>query len=261
MDNHQASNKKTIGSVVKAVEIIDMITASEHELGATEISHQLGLNVSGIYHILNTLKECNMIEQNPQTKKYRLGLKLWKIGQKAGMRNQLGVYIQPYLTELRDATNETANLTVLDNHEIVYIAQEESNRFAKMFTKMGAKAPVYCSGAGKVLLAYQTEEIRNSILSRVIFHKYTEKTILDAQTLEQELETIRRNGYAFDDEEREEGVSCIAAPIFDFDNEVIAAMSISGPTTRFRSANRDAWIEEILHITRKISQRMGHKKM
>lgn len=249
--------KKTIGSVIKAVEIIDLITNSPEELGATEISQRLDLNVSGTYHILNTLKSTSMIEQNHKTKKYRLGMKLWKIGKKAREQNQLGFFIQPFLKELRDITNETANLTILDQDEIVYIAQEQSNRFAQMFTRTGARAPLYCSGSGKVLLAYQSDEKQAAMMSKIVFTRFTEKTINDPLELQRQLAVIRQRGYAYDNEEREEGVSCIAAPIFDFDGEIIAAMSISGPTPRFHPENRDKWIGAILDITSRVSLSLG----
>ncbi|SET79997.1 transcriptional regulator, IclR family [Natronincola peptidivorans] len=259
MTSVNAENKKTIGSVIKAIEIMDLLTASEDELGATEISHRLNLNVSGTYHILNTLKACNIIEQNYKTKKYRLGLKLWKIGKKAREQNQLALFMKPYLKELRNLTNETANLTILDHGEIVYIAQEESDRLVKMFTKIGAKAPLFCSGAGKVLLAFQPKEKQRNLIDGIVFHKFTDKTIANAAALQQELEKIQQKGYAYDDEEREYGVSCIAAPIFDFDNEVIAAMSISGPTSRFHRENTRKWTEEILQLTARISSELGYK--
>ena len=249
-------SKKTIGSVAKSVEIIDLITASKDELGATEISSKLNMNVSGTYHILNTLKSCAMIEQNPKTKKYRLGLKLWRIGKKAREQNQLGLFMQPFLKELRDLTNETANLTILDQREIIYIAQEESNRFAKMFTRIGARAPLYCSGAGKVLLAFQPEEQQEHLINSLQFQAFTPKTITSAEHLKNALAEIRAQGYAFDEEEREEGISCIAAPVFDFDGEIIAAMSISGPTSRFHPENRREWTRALVKLAQRVSDHL-----
>lgn len=260
MKENADSNKKTIGSVIKAIEIMDLLASSREEIGATEISGYLNLNVSGAYHILNTLKLCKVIEQNPKTKKYRLGMKLWKMGKMAREQNHLTLFLQPYLKQLRDITDETANLTILDNDEIIYIAQEESTRLVRMFTKIGAKAPLYCSAAGKILLAFQLPERRKKILNNINFHPFTEKTITSSQTLEKQLEVIRNREFAYDDEERELGVSCIAAPIFDYDREVIAAFSISGPTARFTEKNKSLWIQEILKLTRAVSLHLGYIK-
>lgn len=251
--------QKTIGSVAKAIEIIELLASSQEELGATEISNSLSYGVSATYHILITLKNCRIIEQNNKTKKYRLGIKLWKIGKMAREQNHLSLLTKPYLEKLRDITGETANLTVLDNEEIVYVAQEESNRLIRMFTKIGARIPLYCSAAGKVLLAFQLKEKQTSIIESLNFNRFTEKTVTDIESLKEELKIIKEKGYAFDDEERELGVSCIAAPIFDFNGEAIAALSISGPTSRFDEASRESFKRNILEATYEVSKELGFK--
>lgn len=260
MENHKDQKKqKTIGSVIKAVEIIELLSAAEDEMGVTEISQKLNYGVSASYHLLATLKMCRMIEQNNKTKKYRLGLKLWKIGRMAMKQNHLTSFIQPYLVKLRELTEETANLTIMENGDIVYIAQEESLKLIRMFTKIGARVPLHCCAAGKAILAYQPEEKQNSIISTLNFRKYTDKTVVDSNRLKEELEKIRHHGYAFDDEEREVGVSCIAAPIFDFDHEAIAAVSISGPTSRFDNETKKKFIKNIIAVTKEISEHLGYK--
>ncbi|KAB3529169.1 IclR family transcriptional regulator [Alkaliphilus serpentinus] len=250
-------DKKTIGSVIKAIEIIELLAASETEIGATEISNHLNYGVSATYHLLATLKMCRMIEQDPKTKKYRLGIKLWKIGKQAMEQNNLVTFMKPFLKKLRDLTDETANLTVLDNNEIIYLAQEESKKLIRMFTKTGARAPLHCSAAGKVLLAYLPEDKRNFIIERLTFEKFTDKTIVTKDGLVKELEAIIEKGYGFDDEERELGVSCIAAPIFDFNNEIVAAISISGPTVRFDEEANKRFVEYLLNITQEISNELA----
>ena len=145
----EEKQKKTIRSVIKAFDVIDYMALSEKELGVTEISEALNYGVSATYHLLNTLKECNIIEQNETTKKFKLGLKLWQIGMRAYEQNDISIILKPYLRKLKELTGETSNLTILDNNQIVYIAQEESNRLLKMFTKIGVSAPLHCTGAGK----------------------------------------------------------------------------------------------------------------
>src|SRR5690554_3009604 len=214
-NNKKTKEKKTIASVIKAIEVIEYIAYSEKEVGVTEISNGLNYGVSATYHLLNTLKECNIIVQNDRTKKYSLGLKLWQIGMLAYGQNHISITLKPYLRKLRDLTGETANLTIMDNYQIVYIAQEESNRLVKMFTTTGATAPLHCTGAGKILLAYKSNEIRDSILEKIDLTKYTDNTLINKKDIIAELEEIRQNRYGFDNEEREMGVSCIGAPIFD----------------------------------------------
>ena len=239
---------KTIASVIKAVEVIEYIAYSENEVGVTEISNGLNYGVSATYHLLNTLKECNIIVQNESTKKYSLGLKLWQIGMLAYGQNPISITLNPYLKKLKDLTGETANLTIMDNHQIVYIAQEESNRLVKMFTTIGATAPLHCTAAGKVLLAYKPEIVRDSILEKIELNKYTEKTITNKKDLIYEIREIRKRGYGFDNEERELGVSCIGAPVFDLNDEAIACITISGPTSRFTEENKKHWIDALLQV-------------
>lgn len=240
---------KTIGSVTKAIEVIEYIAYSKKELGVTEISNGLNYGASGTYHLLNTLKKSNIIIQNEDTKKYSLGLKLWKIGMLAYGKNDISNILRPYLKKLKDMTGETANLTILDNNHIVYIAQEESDKLVKMFTTTGAIAPLHCTAAGKVLLAYMDEEERDHILDSITLDKFTDKTLVTKEDLIQEMDQIKKTGYGFDYEEREIGVSCIAAPVFDLHGEPLACITISGPTARFTKDNKKEWTQVILDIS------------
>ncbi|HHV39195.1 MAG TPA: IclR family transcriptional regulator [Tepidimicrobium sp.] len=240
--------RKTIASVKKAIEVIEYIAYSDGEVGVTEISKGLNYGVSATYHMLNTLRECNIIEQNERTKKFKLGLKLWQIGLLAYEQNHISIVLKPYLKKLRDLTGETANLTIMDNDQVVYIAQEESNRLVRMFTQTGATEPLHCTAAGKVLLAHKAKEIQELILNRIKLDKYTDKTIVDKKEFVAELNKIRKQGYGFDDEERELGVSCIGAPVFDLSDRAIACISISGPTARFTKENREKWLDIVLQV-------------
>lgn len=242
--------KKIIKSVVKAFDVIEHIALSHKELGVTEISEALNYGVSATYHLLNTLKECNIIEQNEVTKKFKLSLKLWQIGMLAYEQNDISLLLKPYLKKLKELTGETSNLTILDNNQIVYIAQEESNRLLKMFTKIGASAPLHCTGAGKVLLTYQSKAKQEHIINNMELIEYTSKTITDKAKLIEEMAQIKKQGYGLDDEERELGVSCIGAPIFGINDEIIACISISGPKSRFTKENKDKWIKIILEISK-----------
>lgn len=255
-EEKKAKKKKNIGSVIKAIKVIEFIANSENEVGATEISRGLDYGVSATYHLLNTLKECNIIEQNKKTKKFKLGLKLWQIGMLAYEQNRLSDILKPFLRKLKELTGETANLTIMDNYQIVYIAQEESDKLVKMFTKTGATAPLHCTAAGKVLLAYRPEQVQDSVLDKIELTKYTGNTIVSREELIKELKEIRENGYGFDNEERELGVSCIGAPVFDLNDEAIACITISGPTSRFTEENKKKWIEDILMVSKEATNHL-----
>lgn len=248
--------RKTIKSVIKAFDVIDHLALSGQELGVTEISEALNYGVSATYHLLNTLRECNIIEQNETTKKFKLSLKLWQIGMIAYKQNDISAVLKPYLRKLKELTGETSNLTILDNNKIVYIAQEESNSLLKMFTQMGASAPLHCTGAGKILLAYQSESKQEHILDSIELTKFTSKTITSREKLMEELDKIRKQGYGLDDEERELGVSCIGAPVFGPNDDIIACISISGPESRFTEENKEEWIKVILEVSKEATDYM-----
>ena len=258
--NMETKQRKTIGSVIKAVEIINYIAESDQEMGATEISEGLGYGVSATYHLLNTLKESNFITQNERSKKYQLSLKLWQLGMKAFSQNNLGTALRQFLTKLKKETGETSNLTVLDRKSIVYIAQEESDKLIKMFTKTGATAPLHCTASGKIFLAYMDDVKREEILKDYIMTRFTKNTITTKKQLLLELREIKNKGYGFDIEERDEDVSCIAAPIFGTNGEVLACISISGPHTRFTKENKDRWIEIILQVSKDASGFLNNEK-
>lgn len=255
-DNKKTKEKKTIASVIKAIEVIEYIASSKKELGVTEISNGLNYGVSATYHMLNTLKECNIIVQDERTKKFKLGLKLWQIGMLAYEQNHISISLKPYLKKLRDLTGETSNLTIMDDYKIVYIAQEESDRLVKMFTTTGATAPLHCTAAGKILLAYKPDEIQKQIIDKMELTKYTDHTIINKEDLIKEIEEIRKNGYGFDNEERELGVSCIGAPIFDLNDEAIACITISGPTARFNEENKNKWIDIVLEVSKEATNHL-----
>lgn len=251
---------KTIGSVIKAVEIIEELAESDIELGVTEISNKLNYGVSATYHLLNTLKLSNIIEQDAKTKKYRLGLKLYKIGKMAKRENHLANISKPYLEKLREETGETSNLIVLDGDEVVYIQQAESTKMIKMFTTIGARVPAYCTAAGKVLLADLPKNKQISIIEKTKFVKYTENTIVDPQKLIEECQLAKIRGYAFDNEEREEGVICVSSPVYDFDGRAIAAISVSGPSYRINGDRLERIIESMINIAGEFSKRLGYSK-
>lgn len=258
MNSRIKNDTKTIGSVIKAVEVMEVLAKSECELGLTEISSKLNYGVSATYHLLNTLKQLNIIQQDKKTKKYRIGFALFRISGMAKRQNVLANLAQPYLDELRELVGETCNLVVLDGSDVVYIAQSESSNLLKMFTQLGARVPLYCTGGGKVLLAYQPEKIQEFILGKTDFSKFTKNTISNSKDLINELKTIRKQGYALDNEEREEGVTCAAAPVFDCYGEAVASISVSGPTSRLMEKGMDKIIRNVTFVSENLSDRLGH---
>lgn len=260
MGNDSPKDTKTIGSVKKAVEVMEELAGSEDGLGLTEISSRLNYGVSATYHLMNTLKQCNIIEQDKKTKKYRIGIGLFRISAMAKKQNNLANIAQPFLDKLRVTVDETSNLVILDGIEVVYIAQSESAQLLKMFTQLGAKVPLYCTGGGKLILSYKPQSYQELILNRIDFKKFTKNTLSTVDDLLKEFEIIRKQGYAMDKEEREEGITCIAAPVFDCYNEVIASISISGPTYRLKEKGLKSIISNVVMVAKELSDSLGYVK-
>ena len=185
---------------------------------------------------------------------------MWQLGMSAYRKNHISIALKPFLIDLKNKTGETSNLTVLDRDKIVYIAQEESDKLIKMFTQTGASAPLHCTAAGKIFLAYKTKEKRDEILKNYNLTCFTENTITDKEQLLKELDIVREQGYGFDIEERDEDVSCVAAPIFGLQDEVIASLSISGPNTRFTERNIKEWVNIITYTAKEATSFLRSSK-
>lgn len=234
-----------VQSLERALDILELLSRSEGELGVTEVGPAVGLANGTAHRLLATLTSRGYARQNPQTRKYTLGIKASTLA--AAARERLGPMARPFLTELMEVSKETSNVASLDKNSVVYIDQVPAPRMVRMFTEPGNRVPTHSAATGKVLLAYQPEEVVDSIIRQNGLPRFTPYTITDAKELKNELGRIREQGYAMDSEEMEEGVRCLAAPVFDPDGNVLAAMSISGPVGRL---SQDRLEELIPHIRR-----------
>jgi DNA-binding IclR family transcriptional regulator len=164
----------------------------------------------------------------------------------------------PYLKELVKLCNETVHLGVLEEGEVLYLAKEESSQTIRMISYMGKRAPLHCTALGKVLLTYLSAEERKEILGEKALPRLTENTITDKRELEKELDKVREQGFALDREENEKDVRCIAAPIRNYQGEVIAALSISSPIFRIDKNAQNNLKEALIETSEKISKRLGY---
>lgn len=249
---------KTVGSVDRAICILNVIAASENGLGVTEISRSLDCGVSATYHLINTLRQGDLLQQDMQTKKYSIGVGLFRLCALAQRQNTLVTIAQPFLDELSTICAETSNLVILQEREAVYVAQSEYNNVVKMFTQLGARVPYYCTAGGKAILSCYPKEKQQAFLRETRFFAFTPRTIVRRVDLMREFVRIRERGYAFDREEREPGVTCVAAPVFDASGEAIAAVSISGPTYRMENKGIDRMVRAVCDSAAALSARLGY---
>lgn len=246
-----------LSSVANAIRLLKAFNDDEYELGVSSLAKRLGLAKSTVHRLASTLIKDDMLEQDKETGKYRLGLALFELG--ARVRRKMNVFneAQFALKDLVEKTGETAHLTVLDHASVLFLYKFESRQAIRMKSVLGARVPAHCSADGKVLLAYQTNEMIESIAVGGLA-ALTPKTIIDVGQLMADLVQVRARGYALDDEETEIGLRAIAAPIRDHTGEVVAAISVAGPIQRMTKKVVMSHAPKVVAAADAISARLGH---
>jgi IclR family KDG regulon transcriptional repressor len=247
-----------VKAVTKTMGLLEAL-ALEKELGVTELAECAGINKSTVYRFLNSLKDLGYVHQNVSNEKYSLTLKLFELGSYVLGRMELWEQAHPILEQLAEQTHETVHLAVLDDGRLVYLGKFESTQALRvsMSSRIGQSAPTYCTGVGKLLLAHAPAEQVERILAREGLKRFTDHTITDRSLLAKELDSIRQQGFAFDDEEHEMGVRCVAAPVRNSHGATIAALSISMPSVRLPDSEIPRYRELVTQAAEEISKRIG----
>lgn len=248
----------TVQSVERALMLLDALAQEPGGLGLSEMCRLVGLHTSTAHRILATLIACGYVRQDRERKTYRLGLHLLHIGEAAKAQCDLREEAAGTLEALAHRTGELANLVIPSGNRAIYIAQAQARtqRAIHMFTQLGAWVPLHCTAVGKAMLAYWPEEDLADLFEEGL-PASTANTITNPLRLRRELEEIRQQHYAIDDEERELGVRCIASPVWDSDGRLVAAISISGPSGRV-TPDRFAELGDIVvRAAVQLSERLG----
>jgi IclR family KDG regulon transcriptional repressor len=256
-----------IKCVFKTMRILECLSY-ERSLGITELTDRVSTHLedipmdkSTVYRFLVSLIDLGFVYQDPQTEKYGLTLKIFEIGMSVLERLELWREAEPIVEEIARITGETVHLATLDGDELVYLGKVESTRTLRvsMMSRVGRSAPAYCTGVGKILLAYLPGKRLDRILKKEKPVRYTEKTIVRRAHLERELSSIRKKGYAFDNEEHEIGVRCVAAPVRNNNSEVCGAVSVSVPTVRLPDEEIPRYRDIIVQAAEEISKKIGYR--
>lgn len=226
----------------------------------TDISREISISSSTVFRILATLSSYNFIQKDDNTDEYKLGLACLELASTYLDSVDIRQQARPELKKLRDLTSETVHLGILDQMEVVYLDKFHTlHAIGMMSSHIGGRAPAYCTGLGKVMLAYQDQDIVRAYYQENEMIEYTGKTITDVETLMKHLVQIRSQGFSKDDGEHENDVRCLAVQIYDFSGSVVAAISISGPSERLSSIDQDhkliGWIQQ---TGKEISKNMGY---
>jgi len=246
-----------LSSVANAIRLTKAFSEQEYEMGISALAVRLGLAKSTVHRLATTLVEYDMLEQNRETGKYRLGLAFFELGTLVRRKMDVTTEAQGEIHALADSSGETVQLAILDHLTVLYIRIRESRQAVRLSSGLGSRAPAHCTGVGKALLAFQPPEIVQLVIDNGL-KRHTENTIADAEKLRAELATIRARGYAIDDEEIEVGLRCVAAPIRDHSSRVVAAISVAAPVQRMSKKQVQATIPSVLAAAENISRRLGY---
>jgi DNA-binding IclR family transcriptional regulator len=218
-------------SADRVLRVLELFNAGERNLSLSEIADRMSLPKSSVHRLLSTLLAHGFIERDPSTRRYRLGIKLFEIGSLVIHERGLHAAAHPVVEELAVSTGETCHLAVLSGTDAVYVYKIDGASTIIMSSRVGGRAPCYCTSIGKVLVAWSGEEIFQQVV-RGGFHAFTGNTIRDEGWFAAELERVRSDGYALDLEEYQPGLCCIAAPVRDHSGRVLATLGLAGPSSR-----------------------------
>jgi len=226
----------TGGGTVHALErglFVLQSLAREGYMSLTDLSLKVGVPTSTVHRILTTLEKLGFAEINEDTNEWSVGIESFRVGNAYLERTNLIENSRKAMRDLMEATGETANLAIADSGDVVFISQVESHNPIRAFFRPGTRSHMHASGIGKALLASMLRRDVEKILHNKGCPEFTEKTITSPTELFEDLGTTRERGWAFDDEERYDGMRCIASSIFNSYGEAVAGISVSGPTVRF----------------------------
>jgi IclR family KDG regulon transcriptional repressor len=251
-------NPQKLSSVTTAMKLLKTFSEGEAELGVTTLARRLGVAKSTVYRLATTLVAEGMLEQNRENEKYRLGIALFGLGALVRQRMNVSNEARPHIFALREATNETVRLAVLDGSEILFVYDLESTQAIRMRANLGDRKPAFCSSEGRAMLAFQDEAMIEAILGGNLVRR-TAKTETDPATLRKALARVRKSGYAQEDEQCEAGMRSLAAPIRDAEGRVVAAVGVAGPRQRLTEDVLETFAPQVIETARAVSSRLGYR--
>jgi IclR family KDG regulon transcriptional repressor len=256
----EGAKQGSVSALEKALNVLEHMSSLEADIDLGSLARALRLPKSTLLRLLTTLKRHNLVHQDERTRRFRLGWALIYLGRAANQAFSLVELVHPFLQRLSKQVGETANLVLLERNHAVYVDQVVSDSIIRGVPPVGAELGLHCTAAGKVLLAFQPPDRRERILAQIPLPELTAKTITDPAHLRQALRRVQRQGYAVDDEESEVGGRCVAAPLRDKEGRVVAALSIVGPSSRFRRTAMPVLLRSVLGATAEISRHLGYQE-
>ena len=242
----------------RTIAVLQAVADSETDLAAADIARQLRLHKSTVHRLLVVLESYRLIKKGPEGA-YGLGTRLIELGECAIARLKLAEYAEPHLRKIAEETGEGAHVTILNGTELLSIAHVEGRWNLHSLTRTGQRTQIYCTAAGKAVLAFLSDEACDDLLGRLPLRRNTRRTIVKPAAMKVELVRIRAQGYAVDDEEFEEGLRCVSAPVFDHRGHVVASLSMAAPVFRLRKESVPQVARLVVAAAQGLSDDLGHR--
>ena len=220
------------GTVGKALDVLDMVANAGAPVRFTDLLAGSPYPKATLYRFLQTLTHQNMLSYNADNQTYALGMRLVRLAHTAWAQSSLAPLARPHLDRLSAALGETIHLAQLDQGQVLYVDKRNAAQPVEMFSQAGKVGPAYCTGVGKAMLAYLPQEALQQALNRQSFYQFTPHTYTNREALLAELAAIRSRGYAFDREEHEPNIICVAVPILSDRGRAIGAISVTSTKMR-----------------------------
>lgn len=251
-----AETRRGTGALEKGLILLSHICDRESPPRYSDLLKETALPKATLHRMLAALAAHGLITPHPD-QTYRIGVRALGMAQKAWESMDVRSAAEQALRRLADATGETVHLAVLDETEVVYIDKVESRQRIRMFSAIGKRGPLHCTGVGKAMAAFLKPEHIARLLPLLPMKGFTESTITDRDAFLRHMEEIRRRGYAQDLEEHEAGIRCAAAPIFDYREEVVASISVTAPSLRLTLERLDEFAPAVVEAAREITSKLG----
>jgi IclR family acetate operon transcriptional repressor len=257
MSAKPARDGRLINSLSRGVEILRLLAQSDLPLGVTDVADRLSVDPSTAYRLLATLERGGLVAQEADSRKYAIGYGVLEISSALLRRMSVVNAADPFLRSIATKRGESTHVAILDGGRAVFVARQSGAGILRVETTVGSSEPAYCTAVGKALLCDHAEEELRRIYAEPMT-RYTPTTITTIADLAVELQRVRRNGFAYDDEELHPGVRCLACPVRDYRGRVVAAFGISMPATRLTRDLIPALAQEVGTASDAISAQLGY---
>lgn len=243
--------KPKVKSLYKALKLLELFDRDHPERGVIELAKLSGMLKSSVYNIISTFAMCGYVEKNPDTGKYRLGLKVLELSNVLQNNTEHSKVLKPFMDKIAEECHETVYFAIPSGTEAIYIGASHPKGMTFTRSVVGVKVKMYCTSVGKAMLAFLGDALFQDVVAAGMT-SHTPYTLTNPQALADDLELTRRRGYAIDNMENEYGIRCIGVPIRDVNNEIVGAISISGPSLRVMDEKVTLFSSQLLHAASEV---------